>query len=101
MISWSGTILDSWNSSEATGIKSVRRALPAGVKNLVSSTFDSGRYRLSVVCEDRGLIRQQPPRCGSSKAAKIAGLSNLGQHSQSIDPSCETSAAERQSPIIP
>jgi hypothetical protein len=30
----------------------------------------------------------------------MAGLSNLGQHSQSIDPSRETSAAERQSPMM-
>jgi hypothetical protein len=35
-----------------------------------------------------------------SRAAKHAGESNLGQHSQSIEPSRPTMAAALQSPII-
>jgi hypothetical protein len=45
-------------------------------------------------------MRQNPPRFRSRSAAKIAGLSNRGQHSQSIDPYRETKAAERQSPMM-
>jgi hypothetical protein len=33
-------------------------------------------------------------------AANTDGLLNLGQHSQSIDPPLDTSAADRQLPII-
>jgi len=41
-----------------------------------------------------------PPRSESSRAAKTEGLSNRGQQSQSMEPSAETSAADRQSPTI-
>jgi hypothetical protein len=34
-------------------------------------------------------------------AAKIAGLSKRGQQSQSTEPARDTSAAERQSPMMP
>jgi hypothetical protein len=37
----------------------------------------------------------------SSSAPKIDGLSKRGKHSQSMDPSRETNAAARQSPISP
>jgi hypothetical protein len=42
-----------------------------------------------------------PPRSRSKIALKIGGLSNRGQHSQSIDPYRETNAAARQSPMMP
>jgi hypothetical protein len=38
-----------------------------------------------------------PPRSASRIAAKMAGESKRGQHSQSIAPSEETRAADRQS----
>jgi hypothetical protein len=46
-----------------------------------------------------GAIRQRPWSGVPSKAAKHAGESNLGQQSQSIDPSRATSAAVSQSPM--
>jgi hypothetical protein len=42
---------------------------------------------------------QRPCSGRPSSAAKQAGESNRGQHSQSMDPSRATSAALRQSPI--
>jgi hypothetical protein len=45
------------------------------------------------------MIRQRPFSGEPSSAAKHAGLSNRGQHSQSIEPSLLTSAAVWQSPI--
>jgi hypothetical protein len=42
-------------------------------------------------------MRHVPPRWESRIDAKIAGLSNRGQQSQSMAPSVETSALERQS----
>jgi hypothetical protein len=44
-------------------------------------------------------MRQCPFSGDPNKAAKQAGLSKRGQHSQSIDPVLLTSAAVRQSPI--
>jgi hypothetical protein len=51
------------------------------------------------VYDPTGATLKRPPRCESTSAAQIDGLSNRGQHSQSIDPSVDTSAADRQSPI--
>jgi hypothetical protein len=39
------------------------------------------------------------PAAGSSSAASSDGLSGRGQHSQSIEPPRDTSAAERQLPM--
>jgi hypothetical protein len=44
-------------------------------------------------------IRQEPPRRRSRMPQNAEGLSNLGQHNQSMDPSRDTSAAERPSPM--
>jgi hypothetical protein len=44
-----------------------------------------------------GRMLQVPPWRLSSTAAKTAGLSKRGQHSQSTAPSEDTSAADRQS----
>jgi len=44
-------------------------------------------------------MRQRPLSGVPTIAAKHAGLSKRGQHSQSIEPSRLTSAALRQSPI--
>jgi hypothetical protein len=51
---------------------------------------------LGVPC---GAMRQRPLSAEPSNAAKHAGLSNLGQHSQSIEPFRPTRAAVWQSPI--
>jgi hypothetical protein len=42
---------------------------------------------------------QEPPISWKRSAPNKEGLSNLGQHSQSIEPPRETSATERPSPI--
>ena len=84
-----------------TGIRSLSLAAPLLVENWVCSTFESRRYCLSICCGVSGEIRQYPPRSVSSSAAKMEALSNLGQHSQSMEPCRETSAAARQSPMIP
>ena len=47
----------------------------------------------------RGAISQRPCSGEPSSAAKHASESKRGQHSQSIEPSRETSAAVLQSPI--
>jgi hypothetical protein len=44
-------------------------------------------------------MRKRPWSLPPSSAAKHASLSKRGQHSQSIEPSRETSAALSQSPI--
>jgi hypothetical protein len=44
-------------------------------------------------------MRQRPCSGEPSNAAKHASESKRGQHSQSIDPSRATSAADSQSPI--
>ena len=46
-----------------------------------------------------GAISQRPCSGPPSRAAKQAGLSNRGQHSQFSEPSRPTSAAVSQSPI--
>ena len=47
------------------------------------------------------MISQRPARGVSTRAAKHAGLSKRGQHSQSIEPLRLTSAAVWQSPMRP
>ena len=89
------------NSSEATGIRSVRTAVPARLENRVCSTFESGRYCRSTRSRGTGAIDQYPPRSRSNRAAKMEGLSNRGQQSQSMEPPLDTRAAARQSPIMP
>jgi len=44
-------------------------------------------------------MRQKPPGCDRGLAANSEGLSKRGQQSQSTEPCCDTSAAERPSPI--
>jgi hypothetical protein len=48
-----------------------------------------------------GVIRQRPFSGVPSKAAKQASLSKRGRHSQSIEPSSPTSAAECMLPMKP
>ena len=83
-----------------SGMKSISVATPSSVSKRVS--------RISVSCAvfpadaklfRRGAIRQRPLSGVPSSAAKQASESNRGQHSQSIEPSRETSAAVSQSPI--
>jgi len=80
-------------------MRSVNKREPVCVLNLVSKTFVLSTYRRSVLNGAVGAIRQWPA-WGSSRAPNIDGLSKRGQQSQSIDPSREISAAERQSPMI-
>jgi hypothetical protein len=47
-----------------------------------------------------GASEKEPPRSVSRIFAKTERLSNLGQQSQSIEPSLEISAAECVSPMI-
>src|ERR1700759_1005441 len=48
-----------------------------------------------------GARENSPPSSGSSRAAKIDGLSRFGQQRKSMVPSSATSAAVRRLPIIP
>lgn len=81
-------------------MKSTTATSPVGVANTVSNTSDPSRYpRVARAPADTGAITQRPCEASPSNAAKHAGLSNRGQHNQSIDPARDTSAALRQSPI--
>jgi hypothetical protein len=68
--------------------------------NVVSSTLLSPMYRRVVVAAPTGLTAKRPPRSASTIAPNTDGLSNRGRQSQSIEPLVETSAADRQSPMI-
>jgi hypothetical protein len=46
-------------------------------------------------------MRNRPPLSASRIAPNTLGLSKRGRHSQSIDPSSPTSAAERMLPTMP
>jgi len=78
---------------------SVTRRQPPSVKNVVSSTFVSGRYRRSVRNRHAGRSEKRPPRATSRSAANTVGESRSGRVSQSIDPPRATSATHRPSPI--
>ena len=81
------------------GMQSTTRTVPSGVCQNVSSTSVSPRYcRWKQVPPAAGAIRQCPFSSSPSSAAKQAGESNCGRHSQSIDPSRPTSAAVCRSP---
>jgi hypothetical protein len=83
-----------------SGMKSISVATPSSVSKRVSRISVSGRYfRLTRNFSVFGAIRQRPLSEVPSNAAKHASESNLGQHSQSIEPSREMSAAVSQSPI--
>ncbi len=97
-ISRSGSKSHFFSSSEATGMRSVRTMSPVPVSNRVWSTLVCLRYCRSVLNGAAGAIRQRPA-AGSRMAPNRDGLSNRGQHSQSIEPSRPTRAALRPSPI--
>ena len=82
------------------GMKSITVTAPSSVRNLVSRMRVWSRYlRLAWNFSASGAIRQRPLSGVPRSAAKHASESNRGQHSQSIEPSRETSAAVSQSPI--
>ena len=79
-------------------MKSISATLPVDDPKIVSNTSVSGRYRrVTVKKADSGPIHQRPFSGDPSRAAKQAGLSKRGQHSQSMEPALLTSAAVRQS----
>lgn len=81
-------------------MKSTSIAAPSAASNSVSSTSVPGRYRrVARGAGSAGASSQRPCSGALSSAAKQAGLSKRGQHSQSIEPSRATSAAVSQSPI--
>ena len=83
-----------------SGMKSISVATPSSVSKRVSRISVSSRYfRLTRNFSVFGAIRQRPLSASPSSAAKQASESKRGQHSQSIEPSRETSAAVSQSPI--
>jgi hypothetical protein len=63
------------------------------------STFVRGRYARDERDGGTGAIFQAPPISRSSTPAKSEGLSMRGQQSQSTDPSRDTRATDRPSPI--
>src|SRR5215469_9223322 len=97
MISWSGTRA----KFSRTGIRSVRTALPDAARNRVFRTFESVTYSRVTEFGWVGEIFQKPPLWRSRQAANTDGESKRGQQSHSTEPCFETSAAERQSPMIP
>jgi hypothetical protein len=87
--------------SGGRGMKSTTNAIdPSAMVNAVSSTIVSPRYRRLGRKSPTGAIDQHPFSCDPSRAAKQAASEKLGRHSQSIDPSTPTSAAERPLPIM-
>jgi hypothetical protein len=83
-------------------MKSVTRTVPAEVCQSVSRISESVWYRrVTWACAPpgAGVIRQCPCCSVPSSAAKQAGESNRGRHSQSTEPSRLTSAADCMSPM--
>src|SRR4051812_20061163 len=86
----------------AGGMKSTTSPIPSSARKRVMRIAVSGRYSCLVVyVVPLGRTVQCPPRSGSSSAPNTDGESNLGEQNQSIDPSVETRAAVRRSPISP
>src|SRR3954453_18130679 len=86
----------------AGGMKSTTSPTPSSARKRVMRIAVSGRYSCLVVYPvPFGLTLPCPPRSGSSRAPNTDGESNLGEQNQSIDPSVETRAAVRRSPISP
>ncbi len=85
----------------AAVMKSISATLPVSVSKTVSRIIVPGRYcRWTRAGGSAGAMRQRPLSGVPTRAAKQAGLSNRGQHSQSIEPSRLTRAALWQSPIM-
>jgi hypothetical protein len=82
-----------------TGMKSTRVTAPSSVSNSVSRISVSRRYWRRTRALLLGAIFQCPCSRFPSSAAKHAGESKRGQHSQSMEPSRPTSAPVWQSPI--
>ena len=86
-------------ASPRGGMQSTTRTMPSAVSQNVSSTSVSPRYcRRLQVPPAAGASSQWPFAPSPSSAAKQAGESNRGRHSQSIEPSRPTSAAVCRSP---
>jgi len=83
-------------------MKSISFTSPRDVSNVVSTiSVPSLYFRRTSFTLATGAIFHYPLSRVPSSAAKQAPEENVGQHSQSIDPSSETSAAVSQSPIMP
>ncbi len=84
----------------SNAMKSISATDPDAVSNSVSRIIVPGQYRRVICCgASVGAMCQRPFSGEPSNAAKQAGLSKRGQHSQSIEPVLLTSAAVWQSPI--
>src|SRR5205085_1519867 len=95
---WSRRTMSICGSNElemSTTIPSVTRRGPDSVVQIVSTTADPGRYRWNDVRLASGRMEKDPPEPGSMRRPKTGAESNRGAHSQSIEPSCEHSAAAR------
>jgi hypothetical protein len=94
------TILTTSECSPLGGIKSVKQTSPSFVTNVVSTIIVPGTYRRRLtLISPSGRILQNPFSAVPSSAAKHAPEANVGQQSQSIDPSRLTSAPVSQSPM--
>ena len=86
-----------------TGMQSVTRTVPVAVSYSVSTTNVSGRYQRRVDrIADGPPAGGDPPKpvlLGAQEPAKHEGESKCGRHSQSMEPSMPTRAAEWRSPI--
>ena len=82
------------------GMRSTTLTVPSGASHSVSSTSESPRYRrVADATPPAGATCQRPASGVSSSAAKQAGESKRGRHSQSIDPWRPTRAAVWRSPM--
>ena len=82
------------------GIRSSSTTSPSAVVNVVSSSAVPSTYlRLVDSTSSAGASSQRPWSSVPSSAAKQAGESKRGRHSQSIEPSLPTSAAVPRSPM--
>ena len=84
-------------------MQSVTRTVPVAVSYSVSTTSVSGRYQRRVARMTEGppagAIFQNPWSSSPSSRAKHDGESKWGRHSQSMEPSMPTRAAEWRSPM--
>ena len=87
---------------DVRGMKSVTSAAAVSDRNRVMRTLLSAAY-ICLYCTPSisGQTLKDPPRSGSSSAAKMVGESNIGKQKKSIVESILTRAAVHKFPIIP
>src|SRR5215469_12223167 len=102
LIASSSFVLRGEDAVRGPGAKSMTSAVALSERKRVIRTLLSASY----ICLLRtppisGRIEKDPPRVGSSKAAKTVGESNSGKQKKSIEESIPTKATVHRFPMMP